>query len=131
MGQGRPPKGDGEAPSVAELLPTRELEADEQVYWDRWAGVLKATRIFLSTDGPLLTFVVELECRKAIARAALKTDGSYLGGRRHPALTDLDNAHRDQMALLRELGLTPASLKNVKAGKKSKEADELGEFING
>lgn len=131
MARGRPPAGNRDLPTIDDCRPMRPLDATEQEVWDRWYAVLKATRNFLSTDAPLLTFVVELECRKAIARDVLAREGNYIESRRHPALTDIDNAHRDQMALLRELGLTPASLKNVKADRRSKEADELEEFING
>lgn len=130
MARGRPP-----STSTANLIevdliePTRILESEEREAWGRWAEVLRKTRVFLSTDPPLLTSLVELECRKARARAALKKVDPYSEGKRHPALTDLDNAHRDYMALLRELGLTPASAKNVRSERRSKEGDKLAAFL--
>lgn len=131
MARGRPPKSPVEMPNIDDVQPTRELDAEEAAAWERWRAVVAATRRFLPTDGPLLTCVVELEVRKSRARATLATQDNYPEGKRHPALTDLDSAHRDLVALLRELGLTPASFKNVKAERRSKEADKLGEFIAG
>lgn len=129
MGRGRPPQADAQLATVDKIEPTRALDEAEAAAWLRWCEVVRTTRPFLSTDAPLVTALVELECRKARAREALAGIDPYGEGKRHPALTDLDNAHRDFMALLRELGLTPASAKNVRAGKRSKEADKLGEFL--
>lgn len=132
MGRGRPPIHNRVLPSVDTVFPTRELDEEETAIWERWLSVLVATRPFLSTDAPLLTFLVDFDIRKKRAREALARDGHYLDAKRHPALTDWDNAHRDTMAALRELGLTPASLKNVNMGaRQSKEADALGDFIEG
>lgn len=130
MGKGRPPRGGGDLQPVDSIQPTRKLSPREQESWDRWIDVLRKTRQFLPTDGPLLTFVVDLDMRKAYARRALRKYGHYQGARRHPALTDLDNAHRDQMALFREMGLTAASAKNVKTTPRSEETDALAEFMN-
>lgn len=130
MGKGRPPDKPTPMAFVDDVQPMRDLNAEENDIWLRWCAVLRATRQFLSTDGPLLTCVVDMEIRKRRAREALATDGHYQEGRRHPALTDCDNAHRDLMALLRELGLTAASAKNVKATPRSREADQLTEFLN-
>ncbi len=131
MAAGRPPSTTtGSLRVVDSIHPTRELDEAEQAAWSRWLGVVELTRPFLSTDPPLLTSLVELECRKARARAALKDVDPYCEGKRHPALTDLDNAHRDYMALLRELGLTPASAKNVRSEKRTPEGDKLKEFLS-
>ncbi len=130
MARGRPSESTAKLTEVDSISPIRSLDSDERDAWDQWAALLAGTRPFLSTDPPLLTALVELECRKARARAALKKVDPYSEGKRHPALTDLDNAHRDYMALLRELGLTPASAKNVRATKRSKEGDALTEFLN-
>lgn len=129
MGKGRPPGKPAAMAIVDTIEPMRILDPEESDVWIRWCDVLRATRPFLSTDGPLLTCVVDMEIRKRRAREALATEGHYHEGRRHPALTDCDNAHRDLMALLRELGLTAASAKNVKASPRSKEADQLTEFL--
>lgn len=130
MSRGRPPSTITASLSVVDSIrPTRELDEDEANSWQRWLEVVLQTRPFLSTDPPLLTSLVELECRKARARLALKGIDPYSEGKRHPALTDLDNSHRDYMALLRELGLTPASAKNVRSEKRSAEGDKLREFL--
>ena len=130
MGKGRPPATNRVLPTTDDLQPTRALTPDELECWERWRGVIQATRKFLSTDAPLLTFIVDLEMRKAKARASLEKVDPYESGRRHPALTDLDNAHRDLMAILRELGLTPASLKNVNMGeRRTAEGDSLETFL--
>jgi phage terminase small subunit len=129
MSRGRPPANTTKLATVDTVEPTRHLSEPESEAWRRWVGVVQATRPFLSTDAPLLTALVELECRKARARAALEGVDPYGDGKRHPALTDLDNAHRDFMALLRELGLTPASAKNVRSEKRTPEADKLDEFL--
>ena len=131
MSRGRPP-GTGttaKLPTTESIEPTRPLDENEAAAWSRWVEVVRATRQFLTTDSPLLTALVELECRKDRAREALKSVDPYGEGKRHPALTDLDNAHRDFMALLRELGLTPASAKNVRPDKKTPEADKLDKFL--
>lgn len=129
MGRGRPSGKPGAMAIVETIDPSRDLNDEERDLWDGWVKVLTNTRPFLSTDGPLLTCVVDMEIRKIRAREALARDGHYHENRRHPALTDCDNAHRDLMALLRELGLTAASAKNVKASPRSKEADQLTEFL--
>ncbi len=130
MSRGRPPSTTTASLVVIDAIePTRDLDDLESSAWHRWAALLRATRPYLSTDPPLLTALVELECRKGRAREALKGIDPYSEGKRHPALTDLDNVHRDYMALLRELGLTPASAKNVKSEKRSAEGDKLKEFL--
>lgn len=131
MARGRPPSVNRQMAVVEDISPTRELTHEESIAWGRWKDVLRATRPFLSTDSPDLTDLVALECRKARAAATLEKIDPYETGKRHPALTDWDNAHRDSMALRRELGLTAASAKNVNMGERpSKEADELGAFID-
>lgn len=131
MARGRPAsKLTGSLSIVAAIEPTRDLDEAEAEKWDRWLEVVKATRPFLSTDPPLLTSLSELECRLAKAKAILKKiPDPYEDGKRHPALTDIDNAHRDYMALLRELGLTPASAKNVRSEKRTPEGDKLATFL--
>ena len=130
MARGRPAATGAKLPTTDAIEPTRPLDDVELAAWNRWVDVVQATRSFLTTDAPLLTALVELECRKARAREALKSIDPYGEGKRHPALTDWDNAHRDFMAILRELGLTPASAKNVRGEKRTPEADKLGEFLN-
>lgn len=129
--RGRPPNAPRKMAEVDDIEPTRQLDDEELAVWARWKEVVAATRRFLSTDPPLLTMIVDLELRKALCRATIKAEGPYQGKHRHPALTDGDNAQRDLMAILREMGLTPASQKNVRAEKRAKEADDLGEFIKG
>lgn len=132
MARGRPPEHNRALPTCDDIQPTRELTAVESAMWGRWKDVIRATRPFLPTDAPSLTDLIDLECRKARASAALAKVDPYETGKRHPALTDWDNAHRDSLAIRRELGLTAASMKNVNMGeRKSKEADALGEFIEG
>jgi cobalamin biosynthesis protein CbiG len=131
MPGGRPPSTTTASMRVVETIsPTRILDDQEAVLWLSWLEVVRLTRPFLSTDAPLLTMLVELECRKAMAMAALKKVDPYCEGRRHPALTDLDNIDRNVMSKLRELGLTPASAKNVRSEKRSKEGDKLKEFLS-
>ena len=133
MARGRPPVRNQLLPTVGECLPTRALTSEEAECFERWRGVVQSTRGFLPTDGPLITFLAELDLRKARASKAASLIDPYEGGRRHPSLTDWDNAHRDMMAVLRELGLTAASLKNVNmgTGKQSKKTDALDAYIEG
>jgi phage terminase small subunit len=132
MARGRPPSRETRLPVAESCQPTRQLEPAEAECFDRWAAVVRSTRDFLPTDGPLLTFVVELDLRKARAAKAAAEIDPYEGGRRHPSLTDWDNAHRDMVALLRELGLTAASMKNVNMGqRRTKEGDALAEYLEG
>ena len=131
MARGRPPVHSRDLPTVDNVQPTRTLNGEEAECFERWKSVIKATRSFLPTDGPLLTFAVELDVRKQRAARAASAIDPYEGGRRHPSLTDWDNAHRDLMSILRELGLTPASLKNVNmGGKPSREKSDLDDFLS-
>lgn len=131
MGKGRTPGAERPMPSVDNVEPMRALSVDEQEAFDAWRETIRETRAFLSTDRPLLMFLTELTVRKQRALATIEKEGSYIEGRRHPALTDYDNAHRDTMAVLREMGLTPASFKNVRSStRRVKGRDSLDDFIS-
>lgn len=116
-------------PTLADIKPTKALTDAEQEAWLIWYEVLKATRSFLATDPPLVTSLAEYTVRKQRAMSTAEDEGHYVEGRRHPALTDLDNVNRDIMATLRELGLTPASFKNVKgSSRQSKGRVSIEDF---
>jgi hypothetical protein len=113
---------------VDDIQPMRALDESERQSWDRWKSVLAAMRSFMPTDAPMLMILVGLDWRESVARKALAGVSDPYDGKRYPALTDLDAIGRERLAILREVGLTAASAKNVRTSKRPKGADAVGEY---